>query len=83
MVTANQAQPDQGRRSLDLLVDGLRYRAASLHLAEPASAARWAPSAAISLPGQPSRSREAAGLTVGTLIEGREREEDGIRRTAL
>jgi len=28
MVTANQAQPDQARRILDLLVDGLRYRAA-------------------------------------------------------
>jgi AcrR family transcriptional regulator len=28
MVTANQAQPDQARRLLDLLVDGLRYRAA-------------------------------------------------------
>ena len=27
MVTANQAQPDQARRILDLLVDGLRYRA--------------------------------------------------------
>ena len=28
MVTANQAQPDQARRILDLLIDGLRYRAA-------------------------------------------------------
>ena len=28
MVTANQAQPDQARRILDLLMDGLRYRAA-------------------------------------------------------
>jgi AcrR family transcriptional regulator len=28
MVTANHAQPDQARRILDLLVDGLRYRAA-------------------------------------------------------
>ena len=27
MVTANHAQPDQGRRILDLLMDGLRYRA--------------------------------------------------------
>jgi AcrR family transcriptional regulator len=27
MVTANQAQPDQSRRILDLLMDGLRYRA--------------------------------------------------------
>ena len=28
MVTANQAQPDQARRILDLLIDGLRHRAA-------------------------------------------------------
>lgn len=27
MVTANQTQPDQARRILDLLMDGLRYRA--------------------------------------------------------
>jgi AcrR family transcriptional regulator len=27
MVTANHAQPDQGRRILDLFMDGLRYRA--------------------------------------------------------
>jgi hypothetical protein len=28
MVTTNQAQPDQARRILDLLMDGLRCRAA-------------------------------------------------------
>ncbi len=28
LVTANQTQPDQARRILDLLMDGLRYRAA-------------------------------------------------------
>jgi hypothetical protein len=37
MVTANQAQPDQAHRILDLLMDGLRYRAPQTASPTPAA----------------------------------------------